>query len=212
MKLAAYIIGFVIVGCFILYKILCYYDFPRLEGPSFQLELGSMITSITVLLASIGGIYQYHNSVEVRKSEHLYSLYQNFYSDDKYERGTELIEYQDKRLSHVVVAIKTWSNRLKDDQEAIIQYLNFFLYLGFASEKGNLNRKDVADLFGYYYSQLSINYHLDQRKILQEGDIYKDESQEQLATLLIGEPKLGFRKLARYANDIYKIKQQANEA
>ena len=99
-------------------------------------------------------LYTYHRSQRQRRAEWLDSLYVRFYEQPPYKRMRRLLDYGTQPdLTQLCTAVE--SGIETDACEELVNYLNFFEFLGSLKALGQISDREMDMLFEYYIRQLN---------------------------------------------------------
>jgi hypothetical protein len=119
-----------------------------------DLFLKVVIPSVGLILAVIGGcitIRTYLRTAKTRRAEWLFSLYSKFYEDEKghYKEIRSILDYGPKdQLDKLRQCLKEGGN--DELAEKLVNYLNFFEFVGSLWKLNQLSIQEIHFLFDYY--------------------------------------------------------------
>jgi hypothetical protein len=109
-------------------------------------------------VVALGGgafaVVSYHRAQKQRRAEWLDGLYTRFYEQGQYKRIRRILDYgTEPDLGDLRTAIEQGAP--SDAAEQLVDYLNFFEFLGSLRDMGQLSEKEISMLFEYYVSRLN---------------------------------------------------------
>ena len=115
-----------------------------------------IIPSAAVLTAAVGGgitIYIYYKNSKLEKAKWLYSLFEKFFYEDKYDEIRQLLDYDRKdKIEELKTVIKSHSQ--EDLEEKLVDYLNFFEFISSLKKMNQLSLSEIQMMFDYYIRRL----------------------------------------------------------
>ena len=123
------------------------------------LNFGTFLVGISAFLGGAWGLYLYWREQGFRRARWLTDLYTRFYETSRYRKVRRLLDFeQTKELSRII-------DKDRKDQELngeeiklfdrFTDYLNFFEYILYLKENGQVTGKDYERLFQYYLENLN---------------------------------------------------------
>jgi hypothetical protein len=123
--------------------------------------------SISYLLAAVSvfiAVLTYHRNAKLERARWLSTLYSKFYEAPDLKRIRKALDEHPADAGEIEELVRCEDSDLTD-------YLNFFEFMAYLEERGQLKKGDVAALFDYYLRLLS--KHKDVRKyVLDERNGY----------------------------------------
>jgi hypothetical protein len=109
------------------------------------------------LTALIGGgfaLVTYRRGQRQRRAEWLDGLYTRFFEQPQYKRIRRVLDYEvEPDLTDLRRGIE--ANQNSDICEELVDYLNFFEFLGSLEEMGQVSDAEMSMLFEYYIGRLN---------------------------------------------------------
>lgn len=112
-----------------------------------------VLLDLFAILAGTIGIATYRRNLRIRRAEWLSSLHSKFFETTTYKRIRRLLEAKGDEYSALRQALS--DNQTSDDVELLVDYLNFFEFVGSLRELGQLSNEEIDRLFDYYLRQLA---------------------------------------------------------
>jgi hypothetical protein len=114
------------------------------------------ILQATLLGVSIVGgiiaVVTYRRDANRRRAEWLMSFYEKFYEEPRYKKIRYLLDYQPPEYDELKRAVESG---LGDERaEQVVDYLNFFEFVGSLWRLGQISSRDIRMLFQYYLENL----------------------------------------------------------
>ena len=120
------------------------------------------IAQVVVYVAtSIGiciSVFTYSKNNKVKRGEWLKSLYEKFFEANYFKRIRREIEYE--RLGIFLALNYKESATNEENEEQLVDFLNFFEFISSLQIKGHIKKNEVKDLFGYYLQKLKQNRYI----------------------------------------------------
>jgi len=109
----------------------------------------TQIAEVIVGFAALGGLFwavwTYHRSAKLERSKWMKELYEKFYERDELKKTRDLLDGGDSdEISRFV----------RDEPPAFTDYLNFFEFLGYLHESGQIELEEIRGMFDYYLKNL----------------------------------------------------------
>lgn len=112
------------------------------------MEWAEIIGLVIAAGGTVFGLHTYRRSVRTRRAEWLYSLYSKFYEEDHYKKTRRLLDYgDDAALEETYAALRQGDPKRS---EPIVDYLNFFEFIGGLWVMNELSKEEICRLFDYY--------------------------------------------------------------
>ena len=106
------------------------------------------------LIAGIFALVTYRHAQRQRRAEWLDGLYTRFYEQPQYKRMRRVLDYEiEPELDNLRTAVQSGSD--VDVCEELIDYLNFFEFLGSLEAMGQLSDAEISMTFDYYIRRLN---------------------------------------------------------
>lgn len=100
------------------------------------------------------GVVTYRRSQRQRRAEWLDQLYTRFFEAPQYKRIRRILDYEvEPAFSELRAAIE--SGKDSDASEELVDYLNFFEFLGSLKAMDQVSDKEISMLFEYYICRLN---------------------------------------------------------
>lgn len=117
-------------------------------------ELWPFLRDFAALGGGLFALFTYRQGQQQRRAEWLDNLYTRFYEQAQYKRIRRIIDYEiEPDLSNLRMAIDSGTDA--DVVEELVDYLNFFEFLGSLTDMGQLSKNEVSMMFEYYISRLN---------------------------------------------------------
>jgi hypothetical protein len=114
----------------------------------WTLRNAPQISSLTAAVGALGAVWIYYRKSALDRATWLSSLYTKFYEADKLKQTRNTLDESLPDAENV--------QKMVDDEDPnFTDYLNFFEFMAYLEERGQLSEKDVAALFDYYLRNLS---------------------------------------------------------
>lgn len=101
----------------------------------------------TTTLAAFAFV-QYKRSKKVERSKWMLQLYEKFYEEHRFKRMRDILDCDEDEGAAVEQVVK-------GEEAEFTDYLNFFEFIGYLRNRGQLDDKDIDALFGYYLDCLN---------------------------------------------------------
>ena len=130
-----------------------------------------LIGEVILWAATLGGgfwaLWNYHKSAKLERAKWMKELYEKFYEHDELKKIRDKLDGGNpKEISDLVV----------QECSCFTDYMNFFEFLAYLHESGQISLEEIRGMFDYYLRTLKENKHV--------ADY-------------IADPKKGFEKLQR---------------
>ena len=120
------------------------------------LDIDTIITIVQTSAIAIGGLFAartYMRDSSLKRVEWLERLHEKFYVEDTYKYVRQLLDYESEDdFSSFQSAIS--SRKWTEEQEQLVDYLNFFHFISAVWTKGHLKQHEIKLLFDYYLGLL----------------------------------------------------------
>lgn len=117
-------------------------------------DLWPYVRDVAALGAAGFALHTYRRSQRQRRAEWLDSLYTRFFEQPQYKRMRRLLDYEtEPNLTDLRTAIESGADT--EASEELVDYLNFFEFLGSLEELGQISDSEASMLFEYYISRLN---------------------------------------------------------
>lgn len=103
------------------------------------------LTPIGGLVAAFWAVWTYHQNTKLGRAKWMKELYEKFYEREQLKPTRDLLDSGDDQKIDKLV---------KDEDASFTDYLNFFEFLAYLEESGQVKRKDMLGIFGYYLENL----------------------------------------------------------
>lgn len=103
------------------------------------------LTPIGTLVAAFWAVWTYQKSVKLARAKWMKELYEKFYEQQQLKPVREQLDGGDEQ---------TVTKLVRDEDQSFTDYLNFFEFLAYLEESGQVSRADMLGLFGYYLENL----------------------------------------------------------
>jgi hypothetical protein len=114
----------------------------------------ALVTAVVAVIGLIGGVLTYRRDVKTKQTEWLYRLFEKFYETGDYKVMRRLLDNPSSdQLAELEASIAAPGT--SDQEEDLVDYLNFFEFICNLQQDGRMTRKDVDALFNYYLNCLA---------------------------------------------------------
>ncbi|MGC1105526.1 MAG: hypothetical protein WA876_03235 [Candidatus Acidiferrales bacterium] len=103
------------------------------------------LTPIGGLVAAFWAVWTYHKSAKLGRARWMKELYEKFYEQQQLKSVRRQLDSGDAQ--HIAKLVK-------DEDESFTDYLNFFEFLAYLEESGQVKTEDMLGIFGYYLQNL----------------------------------------------------------
>jgi hypothetical protein len=111
-----------------------------------------LIGEVVLWVATLGGgfwaLWNYHKSAKLERAKWMKELYEKFYE------GIELKKIRDLLDEGNPAVISNW---VREEPGSFTDYLNFFEFIGYLHESGQISLEEVRGMFDYYLRSLKEN-------------------------------------------------------
>lgn len=108
-------------------------------------QILEVIGGLGALGAGFWAVWTYHQSAKLERSKWMKELYEKFYEHDELKKIRDLLDGGDSdEISRLV----------RDEPSSFTDYLNFFEFLGYLHESGQIKLKEICGMFDYYLRNL----------------------------------------------------------
>ena len=123
-----------------------------------NLDLFDLLVKVGPILGGTFALYQYWRNSKTRHSEWLSSLYEKFYEQPHYKKMRWIIDYEPKE--EIALIRKHIKNDTKDKTaeelvELLIDYLNFFEFIGSLLKLKQISLIEIKMVFKYYILRIA---------------------------------------------------------
>ena len=122
----------------------------------FTMETLLDILQAAVLFVTIFGgivaVFTYYRDVNRRRAEWLMSFYEKFYEEPQYKRIRYLLDYRPPEYEELKRVVG--SGQADERAELIVDYLNFFEFVGSLWRLHQISLRDIRMLFEYYLKNI----------------------------------------------------------
>lgn len=112
-----------------------------------------VLLDLFAIIARTIAIATYLRNARVRRAEWLSSLHSRFFETSTYKKIRQVLEA--KGEDYVALRQALTDNQTNDDVELLVDYLNFFEFVGSLRKLGQLSSDEIDLLFDYYLRQLA---------------------------------------------------------
>jgi hypothetical protein len=128
-------------------------QFPTQNGITLA-ELWPYLKNIATVGVAAWAVWTYRNAQRQRRAEWLEGLYIRFYEQPQYKKIRRLLDYEpEPELTNLRRAIQSGGE--SDSCEELVDYLNFFEFLGSLEAMKQVSAKEIEMLFEYYIRRLN---------------------------------------------------------
>lgn len=117
-------------------------------------ELWPYLRDLAALAGAAFVLVTYRHGQRQRRAEWLDGLYARFYEQPQYKRIRRILDY-DLEPEMSTLKSDVLSGTASDLHEELVDYLNFFEFLGSLSELGQITEEEISMLFEYYLSRMN---------------------------------------------------------
>lgn len=128
---------------------------------SFVKDLINCIFWILGIITAIMAVRTYRNNAKLKRVEWLYSLYKKFYEDPQFKEMRQIIDYNHEQKHEEIKSIIEKSEKKEPLEskeiillEQLVDYLNFFEFIGVLWIREQLTIDEIQSVFKYYIKQL----------------------------------------------------------
>lgn len=107
--------------------------------------IAGWLTPIGTLVAAFWAAWTYHQSVKLARARWIKELYEKFYEQQQLKPVRERLDSGDEQ---------SIAGLVRDEEPSFTDYLNFFEFLAYLEESGQVKRADMLGIFGYYLQNL----------------------------------------------------------
>jgi hypothetical protein len=108
-------------------------------------QIVEVIGGLAALGTGFWAVWTYHQSAKLERSRWMKELYEKFYEHDELKKTRDLLDGGDSdEISRFV----------HDEPPAFTDYLNFFEFLGYLYESGQIKLEEIRGMFDYYLKNL----------------------------------------------------------
>lgn len=115
------------------------------QGPS-ALEWAQVIGAFAAVGGLLWAAFTYDRNSKQRRAEWLGTLFEMFYMKNNYKRVRRLMD--DGTLAKVATSGNPVAQA--ELEEAVVDYLNFFEFIGSLNKMGQLTKEEIEMMFDYY--------------------------------------------------------------
>jgi hypothetical protein len=104
------------------------------------------------IVGGIVAVITYRRDSNRRRAEWLMSFYEKFYEEPRYKKTRYLLDYKPQEYDELKRVVE--SGEADERAEQIVDYLNFFEFLGSLWRLGQISYNDICMLFQYYLDNI----------------------------------------------------------
>jgi len=108
---------------------------------------------VVSVLGIILTICTYRRNSKLERTKWLYSLYEKFYEQQQYKDIRRIIDYETEEIEKIQKGIKE-GNEVKL-VESLVDYLNFFEFIGSLWKMKQLSLDEIRMVFEYYINRIA---------------------------------------------------------
>jgi hypothetical protein len=126
-----------------------------------------ILQAILLGFSIVGGtvaVITYHRDAKRRRAEWLMSFYEKFYEEPHHKKIRYILDYQSAGYEELKQAVE--SGEPDERVERLVDYLNFFEFVGSLWRLGQISLRDIRMLFEYYLKNVRSQEWL--RRFVQE--------------------------------------------
>ncbi len=97
--------------------------------------------------------FTYYKNNKVKRGEWLKTLFEKFYEENKFSEVRKHIEYETLNI-YLGVDLNGMCTNM-DNEENLVNYLNFFELIAFLKLNGHIEKLEVKSMFGYFIKSLN---------------------------------------------------------
>ncbi len=116
--------------------------------------VGYLVAGIALIISALS----FRRNNRVKRGEWLKALHEKFFESDIYKKVRKEIDYD--RLDTFLDTDVNGDARNEDNEEKLVDYLNFFEFISVLQLRGHITKEEVNDLFGYYFGIIQSNVFL----------------------------------------------------
>ncbi len=113
--------------------------------------LQAMLLGVSIIGGTVA-VITYRRDANRRRAEWLMSFYEKFYEHAQYKKIRYLLDYQPPEYDELKRAVE--SDEADERAEQVVDYLNFFEFVGSLWRLGQISLRDIRMLFEYYLENL----------------------------------------------------------
>jgi hypothetical protein len=102
-------------------------------------------------LVGIAAYLQFKKNTEIKRAEFLMKLYKNFYESKHLEKISEWVDSEENKTQ------ENFDKMLKDRETEFTDFLNFFQLIVILKNMGQLEEKEIKQMFHYYLKLIKNN-------------------------------------------------------
>ncbi len=104
-----------------------------------------LLTPIGGLVAAFWAVWTYHQSMKLARARWVKELYEKFYEQPQLKTVREELDSSDEGVKTKLV---------RGESSSFTDYLNFFEFLAYLKESGQVKKADMLGIFQYYLENL----------------------------------------------------------
>jgi hypothetical protein len=108
-------------------------------------RIGTLFAAFGTPGAAFWAVYTYHQSVKLSRARWMKELYEKFYEQQQLKPVREQLDSGNEQAISKLVS---------EEDPSFTDYLNFFEFLGYLEESGQVERAEMLGIFGYYLESL----------------------------------------------------------
>jgi hypothetical protein len=113
--------------------------------------IAGRVATIGGLVAAFLAVLTYRQNTNVAKTRLMKELYEKFYEREELKSvRNELDSADEQRIAKLVA----------QEAPSFTDYLNFFEFVAYLEESGQVKKTDVDGIFGYYLQNLKSSHHI----------------------------------------------------
>lgn len=111
------------------------------------------LQSVSVIIGVFLAVYTYLKTAKLKRAEWLCSLYEKFYEEPQYKKIRRILDYKSAELDKIRRGIKGGGD--EELLELLVDYLNFFEFIGTLWKMKQLSLNEVRMVFEYYIKRVA---------------------------------------------------------
>jgi hypothetical protein len=115
-------------------------------------EIIEIITAIATAAAAVLAVITYRSNSKLRRSETFKFLFEKFYENGRYSKIRHAIDYLNADFVEIERVI--WSDQEYGIVNELVDYLNFFEFIGGLLKLGQITNDEISTLFDYDLGRL----------------------------------------------------------
>jgi uncharacterized protein YebE (UPF0316 family) len=130
-------------------------------------KIAQILAFGTGTIGILVSLFTYLKNNKVKRGEWLKSLYEKFYESEIYKDVRKTIGYE--KVSEYLGLHTDGQVMNEDNEEKLINYLNFFEFIATLLKRKYIKQQEVEDLFDYYFRKIKADKFIKENYIEKEG-------------------------------------------